>query len=315
MQEQETALWNWLLFSGVLSTQRAKTLLQKWQSMSISVQQALAEPEKGPLGLTPEESRKLHAPRNLHTPSAVRWNESDYPAGLQRLPLKIRPALFFYCGEKQLLSRPVVYFPPTPLQEHTIERTRETLNLLLGEALLPATLKGSPQAALLLQEMETSEGEALLFTRSGLNTTTTTAQEALLLDQQRLVIATPLPENALPDARLDTILNQVEAATASYCVFTGSDAPVAPFSQTPTLWITSEKIPGTAASPKVKALTEPMELVLWITNGGTTPSPMITKVLTPELPEAPDLTPEETLQILEKGGNIPDILKKRLTKK
>ncbi len=313
--EQETALWNWLLFGGAIPTLRAKTLLQQWHTSGSALRDILGKlpTEAASLGLTSEEARSLQPPASLPSLSALRWDEPEYPAGLDRLPLKLKPALLFYQGEKQMLLHPIIYFPPAPIQEEEEETVREALSLLLGEALLPAAVQGSDQATLLLEEMEITEGEALLFVRSGLDQRKETTRELAFLEQHRLLLLSPLPAGAPLNLKWEPMLSQVEEAAATCCVVTAA-APPAAVSGTPTLWITATP-PLPSMPADVHIIQDAMELITWLLNHENS------RPLTPEEAPAdesealPPLSPEETLHILEQGGHIPDILRKKLAQK
>ena len=314
--EQETALWNWFLFGGSVPTLRAKTLLQQWHASGFALRDVLGKLPAGAasLGLTAEEARSLQPPASLSALSALRWDEPEYPTGLQRLPLKLKPALLFYQGEKQVLLHPIIYFPPAPIQEEEEETVREALSLVLGEALLPAAVQGSEQAALLLEEMEITEGEALLFVRSGLDQREATTQELLLLEQHRLLLLSPLPAGTPLNPKWDPMLSQVEEAAATCSVSTAAAMPPAAIPGTPTLWITAA-LPSPSMPADVHIIQDAMELITWLLNHENS------RPLTPEEdaeadPEVlPSLSPEETLHILEHGGHIPDILRKKLAQK
>ena len=160
--ENETQLWTWFLFGGALSTHRAKTLLAEWEQRGFKLGDVLQQPttRAAQLGLTGEEASKLRVPTNLPDVSALRWNEPRYPYGLHNLPFKLRPSLLFYSGDANLLIRPVVYLAPDVISENDQEVLQEVIGMILGENLLLAAFHDSPQAALLLEELNT----CLLYT-------------------------------------------------------------------------------------------------------------------------------------------------------
>jgi len=306
----ETQLWTWFLFNSGLSPQRAKALLTQWQSQDLSLQAALdmlpAQNQK--LGLTKDEAQTLTAPQNCPELPALRWNESLYPQGLQELPLKLRPALLFYTGDSQLLSRPIVYLYPDPLSPNTEEMLREVISLLLGENLLLAAFHDSPQAMLLLHEMSDSEGETMLFAQQGLDQLALPQQTQALVEEERLIITTPLPPGSKPNPAWGPILEQIAIAAARHCIATTppSEQPAA---SKPTLLLSDNPvIPQT----HLHVTNNPIEALVWLTDiPGLSPEPQAPLPTQPPSPE-PARSPEDILRTLETGGQVPDILRKRL---
>jgi hypothetical protein len=322
---RETQLWYWFLFGETLSTQRAKELLTKWIEDEQTLEETLRSFPNAPQAetLRPEERRRLRPPDNLPAISAVRWNEDVYPTGLHRLPMKLRPALLFTRGSAALLQRPIVYFPPAEIPEEAQLPVREALSLLLGESLLPAAVHDSPQAALLIGEMAAAEGEALLFVRAGLPQVTPTERETRLIEQERLLLVSPLPPETPANPRWDSVLAQVEASSATHCILTGaSPTPLSIPDQTPpTAWLTEETVAG-EASVSVERVS-PADLLMWLTGAQASKDDEKTETAQPTLSEAarplgangptePPPTPEETLDILKQGGDVPAVLRNRL---
>jgi hypothetical protein len=323
----ETQLWMWFLFNAGLAPQRAKTLLAMWDQRGLTLRAVLdALPaQAGALGLTPEEAAKLHPPHELPDVTALRWNEPLYPMGLHQLPFKLRPALLFYTGELSLLMRPIIYLAPGSLDDETRELLQETVGILLGENLLLATFRESPQATLLLEEMIASEGEVLLFAKQGLEHLTLPEQEQTLLQSERLLILSPLPPSTPPNPAWDDILQQVAAGAAMRRVYSSAIA----LDKTGTgtnalanaLLLTAS--PGTHVPPGIRVVTNAVEAALWLTElpsapVSTTqqttamPTPSPSPELAAEPPSDPPPSPAETLHILEKGGHVPEALKRRL---
>jgi triosephosphate isomerase len=299
---EETRLWYWLLFESGLSTQRAKILLADWEEAGRTAAQALESSEDA--DLTP--------PQELPQMEAVRWNEAEYPDGLRALPLKLRPALLFHRGPRHLLARPRIHFPPSPLEEAGQEALREAADVLLGEMVLLSAVHGSDQARVLLEELAHAEGEVLLFARSGLEEVELSERERALLKAGRLLVVSPLPPSTPPSPDLESILERVEAAAADRRVVVGAEAPP-PSPETPTLWIALE-VEGEEEKeiPGVRRANYPAEILAWMGGLKVTPTPPAP----PAEPAPPDgeppLSPEETLRILEDGGNVPEALKRRL---
>ncbi|MBN2391778.1 MAG: hypothetical protein JXR84_13715 [Anaerolineae bacterium] len=319
----ETQLWMWFLFNAGLAPLRAKTLLAMWDQRGLTLRavlEALPAQAKA-LGLTPEEATKLHPPRELPDVSALRWNETLYPLGLQQLPFKLRPALLFYTGELSLLMHPMIYLAPGLLDAETHELLQETVGILLGENLLLAAFRESLQAALLLEEMIASEGEALLFAKQGLEQLTLPEQEQTLLQDERLLVLSPLPPTTLPNPAWDDVLEQVAAAAAMRRVYSGPAALDKTEAGTNALAnaLLLAASPGTNAPQGIRVVTNAAEAALWLTELPTapvSPTQQAAAMPSPELAAAPladsPPSPTEALRILEKGGRVPEALKKRL---
>jgi hypothetical protein len=318
----ETQLWAWFLFHAGLAPQRAKTLLDHWDQRGLTLCAVLeALPAQADaLGLMPDEAVKLHPPRNLPEVAALRWNEPLYPLGLRQLPLKLRPALLFYTGELSLLMRPIIYLAPGPLDAETQELLQETVGILLGENLLLASFRESPQAALLLEEMTASEGEALLFAWQGLAQFTPPDQERALLQEGRLLILSPLPPASPLNPALDDILQQVAAGAAMRTVYSSATAPEKTETGANVLLLAAAPI--TRAPQGIRVVANAAEAALWLTEFPAAPVSTAQQMpattappafnLAADLPITPPPSPDETLRVLEKGGRVPEALKKRL---
>jgi hypothetical protein len=317
----ETQLWAWFLFSAGLVPQRAKTLLSAWDQRGLTLRAALeALPaQANALGLTPEEVAKLRPPHELPAIDALRWNESLYPLGLHQLPFKLRPALLFYSGDLSLLMRPIIYLAPGPLDDETRELLQETVGILLGENLLLAAFRESPQAALLLEEMAASEGEVLLFAKQGLAQLTLPENEQALWQVQRLLILSPLPPNTPPNPAWDDVLQQVVAGAAMHSVYSHTTALEKIEGNINAILLATS--PGIHTPQGIRVVTNAVEAALWLTelpvtpaNAGQQPAaaPSAPLGLTVELPIDPPPSPAEALRVLEQGGRVPEALKKRL---
>ncbi len=317
----ETQLWTWFLFDAGLAPQRAKTLLSAWDQRGLTLRDVLdALPaQANALGLTPEEAAKLRPPAPLPEVAALRWNEPLYPMGLHQLPFKLRPALLFYTGDLSLLMRPSIYLAPGPLDAETRELLQETVGILLGENLLLAAFRESPQAILLLEEMIASEGEALFFAKQGLAQLALPDDEQALVQAQRLLVVSPLPPTASPNPAWDDVLQQVAAGAAMRCVYTDATALTKIEGNVNALLLAAS--PGTRAPQGIRVVTNAAEVALWLTELPATlvsvaqqPAimPSTSSELTAEPPTDPPPTPAEALRVLEKGGRVPDALKKRL---
>jgi hypothetical protein len=319
----ETQLWAWFLFNARLAPQRAKTLLSAWDQRGLTLRAVLeALPaQAAALGLTPEETAKLHPPHELPDATALRWNEALYPLGLHQLPFKLRPALLFYTGDLSLLMRPIIHLAPGPLDDETRELLQETVGILLGENLLLAAFRESQQATLLLEEMIASEGEVLLFAKQGLAHLTLPEQEQALLQDGRLLVLSPLPPNASPNLAWDDVLQQVATSAAMRCVYSHAAALNKTESHTNALLLAAS--PGMRAPQGVRVVTNAAEAALWLTELPAAPvstaqqshpvsSPSASLELAAEAPVGPPPSPAEALSVLEKGGRVPEALKKRL---
>ena len=317
----ETQLWAWFLFNAGLAPQRAKTLLSAWDQRGLTLRAVLeALPaQAAALGLTPEEATKLHPPHDLPEITALRWNESLYPLGLHQLPFKLRPALLFYTGDLSLLMRPIIYLAPGPLDDGTRELLQETVGILLGENLLLAAFRESPQATLLREDMIASEGEALLFAKQGLANLVLPDEEKALLQAERLLILSPLPPTTPPNPAWDDVLQQVAAGAAMRCVYSDATALNKIEGNTNALLLVTSA--GVRAPQGVRVVTNAAEAALWLTELPASPvdvvqTPAIISSpvfeLAAEPPADPPPSPAEALRVLEKGGRVPEALKKRL---
>jgi len=330
----DAALWAWFLFAGGLPTQRAKTLLGTWHAQSLTLQDALARlpDDAAALGLAPAEAMRLSPPEALSELQALTWHASLYPAGLNRLPVKLRPALLFYCGEPTLLRRPIITLAPGSLDEGAQDHLREVVNLLLGEELLLAAYEGSDQATLLMEEMTYSQGETLLFANAGLEARDASGAESQLLADGRTLILSPLPPAAPHRPAWDTILTQVALAAADRIILSGNTAQqahaVTGLGSTPTLALSDippdVRVPAAQVPNKTQVTDAPADVLLWVeslfpvqklpegTAGQTTATADISTYALPEDDLGPAPSTEEILATLSKGGSIPEALRRRL---
>lgn len=315
VEEESAELWYWLLFESPLGTQRAKQLLARWHEEGWRVEEVLETLPDGAesAGLSLEEARKLQIPVEPPSVEALPWSASSYPQGLHALPLRLRPALLFYGGSRSLLARPLLYLLPTPLKEEERELLRETAALLLGERVLPAALHASDQAAVLLEELAHTEGEVGLFVRSGLDEVALSAREEALLEAGRLLLLSPLPPGTAHNPDLNPLLEQVEEAAAQHTLLVSATPPSdADDRTTEVLWIAPPSTEESDAIPGVQRLSDPAALLLWLAGlQADTPAPASDPIVE-ALASEPPPSPEETLRILEQGGHVPEILRRRL---
>lgn len=318
----ETQLWTWLLFGGALKPQRAKVLLSEWESHGLTLQHVVRRlpADATVLNLTHDEAAKLRLPPQLPDTAAVRWNEPLYPQGLRDVPFKLRPALLFCSGEISLLMRPIIYFAPGNLSEDTKERLLEVVGMVVGENLLLAAFEDSPQAAMLLEELAASEGEILLFARQGLDQEVRSEQEQRLLDAGSLLRLTPLPPGSRANPAWNSVLEQVALATATRCIFSDPHSLPEPTPAAPSILLT---MTGTTQMPGIQVVTNATDALTWLLDvpaappsrpGQSTPRPSTTRpgqaLTTSDLEPPP--TPGEMLRTLEKGGSVPEALRRRL---
>lgn len=337
-------LWAWFLFESGLGAQRAKELLATWQSHTWSLRDALGRASSDParLGLTPAEARQLTPPGLPPVVDALLWDDALYPAGLGRLPIRLRPALLFYEGDASLLRRPMVYLVPAQLGSEDTERLREVLNLLIGEDLLFAAYSGTPQSELLLEELAYGQGEALLFVPAGLKAGTITGLGVPLMEDNRLLLLSPLPAATPYRPALDAILQQVAAAAADRMILSGDaarrPADTVGLAGTPALAV-SEPAAGTVVPANVHLATAPTHALAWVSPGlpwgesvegdfeppkeGSAP---VRSASTQQEDDAeaydlhkadlgPPPTAEEIIDTLSHGGRIPEVLRRRLADK
>lgn len=296
---ETTRLWVWFIFNSGLRPPRAKALLARWQAQGVALETVLNQLPQAAAqwGLTPDEAQGLRPrPAVLPDVPALRWDEPLYPRGLKlRLAEVMRPALLFVQGATHLLTRPLIYLPPEDLDEAAQEMAREAVGMLAGEPVLPAVFEGSPVADLLLEELQATEGEVLLWLRGGSESWTPTPHQQALLAEQRLIALTPLPPPAPAIPEWMPFLEQVALAAAEFVVFhrgveeaLGS-LPHARYGELERLasWLDSAAAPSVL--PESPAATSAEET-------------------------APPLDPQEVLAKLERVGRVPPKLRQRLQK-
>jgi len=329
----DAALWAWFLFGSGLPTLRAKTLLGTWHTQSLTLQAALARlpGDAAALGLTPAEAARLSPPEALPELQALTWDASLYPAGLHRLPVKLRPALLYYRGEPTLLSRPIITLAPGSLDHGRQDHLREVINLLLGEELLLAAYEGSDQATLLMEEMTYSPGETLLFARAGLEARAPSGTESQLIGDARLLVLSPLPPTAPHRSAWDRLLTQVALAAADRIILSGDTAQqphaVTGLGTTPTLALSGTppdiRVPAAQMPSNIQVTNAPADVLLWVeslfpehelegTAGQTTVTDDVSAYALPEEDLGPPPSTDEILATLGRGGTIPEALRRRL---
>jgi hypothetical protein len=210
-----------------------------------------------------------------------------------------------------LLMRPIIYLAPGPLTEEVKELMQETVGMLIGENLLLAAFEESPQAAILLEEISASEGEVLIFARQGLEQYTLSEQEHTLLDAGRLLKITPLPPGTHLNPAWNPVLEQVASASAARCVFSGTQSLPEKLPATASILLTTI---SAAQSYNIQVATNAAEVLTWLLDIPTpvAPSPQPPTSIAAEPALEPPPTPEEMLRTLEKGGNVPEALRRRL---
>ncbi len=307
----KATLCTWFLFHSGLKTSRAKSLLHQWRRNGLTITEALQKlPDAADkLGLTSAEAARLKPPPNLPPVTALCWDDALYPAGLADLPLKQRPALLFYEGERDILRHNRIYLPASPASPEERELLQEAVEVLLGEGITPATFAGSETAEILLEVMATTEGHALLWADRGLNRTILSPQAQKWRDRQRLLIITPLPPGTRHNPAWRGLLHAVAEADAAGCITTEVTYPQTMSIVRPVLLLGGSADQSHPAH--VTASDEPLEILFWLPH--ESPAPPSPIPVAEPLPEY-TLTPEETLQLLESGGHVPDVLKARLRK-
>ncbi len=325
----QASLWAWFLFESGLRPQRAKELLSTWQARSWSLRDALDRltVSRGAPDLTAAEAKQLSPPGLLPVVEGLTWNDPLYPGGLAELPLKLKPALLFCKGEPSQLSQPIVYLAPSPVEPDDQERLREAITLLMGEPILLSAHRQTDQAQLLLEELTYGDGFAILWAEAGLEALTYSDRESNLLQQGRLLILSPLPPMTPPRPAWTGILHKVAAAAADRVLLSGARAlhpdSLAAIGHKPALAI-SPVGPETAAPTTVQLAAAPTDVLPWIEfdvgADQTLDAPgepvhvanQETYSLAEDVPGPPP-SPEEILKTLSRGGEIPEVLRKRLT--
>jgi len=339
----DSALWTWFVFDSGLPTQRAKALLEAWQTAGISLTGALeqVQAQAALLGLTPGEAGLLASGRAAlraapDPPQALTWLDALYPRGLRALPLRVRPALVFYQGDTSLLAHPIVYLAPGSVSAGQEELVRETLSLLLGEDIVVGVFEGTPQAALAMDEATAAEGELLIFARSGLGRREPGESESQFVAHGRALLVSPLPPSVPFQPGLESVLHQVAWYASERVILTADSSPSYP----PSGWLTSKPVlelrsavehqpqPAPCATAR-----EPSDVLDWM-EGRTAPEPLPGGVFDgPQGPTSgtsttiadddggldaldhlPPLSPEEILKTLGKSGAIPEVLRRRILK-
>jgi hypothetical protein len=336
----KAGLWSWFMFESGLGTHRAKELLAAWDQRAWSLEEALriagTEPKR--VGLTPAEAKQLIPPGLLPFVDALAWDDPYYPVGLNRLSIRLRPALLFYLGEPALTAHPIIYLAPADLEPGAEDNVREIVNLLIGEDLLFAAYSQSLQARILLDELAYGQGAALIFANAGLEAYPIGKGARALLAQERLLLMSPLPPKTPQRPSLAAVLEHVAMAAADRIILTGTgDASPTAFPEladTPTIAVYGTDHKGDPA-PNVRQVDAPTDILTWI---GLT-SPLTQSAEDPTIhPEAaappratappqdnPDETyalrnsdlgpppsPDEILDTLKRGGSIPEALRRRL---
>ena len=160
----------------------------------------------------------------------------------------------------------------------------------------------------------------MLLTRQGLNQGALPEREQARLDEGRLLRVTPLPPKTQVNPAWNQVLEQVAIAAATRCVF--SDAQSLP-QQAPTT--PSALLSTTGESPPngIHRVTNATDVLTWLLDipaptgqpGQDIQHPVTPHsdaLLAPEANLEPAPSPEEMLRTLEKGGNVPEALRRKL---
>jgi len=127
------------------------------------------------------------------------------------------------------------------------------------------------------------------------------------------LLVSPLHPGATANAKWDASLLQVELGAAELLLWVSATAPIGSLPATRTLWLTPTP-PSVTPLPGLQITDEPGEVLLWLSqSGGEPPAPSAEAPLT--APPLPPLPPAEALRILERGGAIPEVLRRRLLEK
>jgi hypothetical protein len=198
--------------------------------------------------------------------------------------------------------------------EDEIAMLREAIGALMGENLLLTALVDSVQATLLIEEMAYSDGEVLLVPTSGLETYQAPGAVTRYVETGRLVLATPLPPTLGPSPDLEPLLQQITSTASSRRILSSDSDPYdAGTPPRPTLALTPAATHRSESS-RVQVTDNAADVLLWVQDpdqdlqSGAF-SPTVQRDETTEIP----LSREETLSLLEQGGNVPPALRARLT--
>jgi hypothetical protein len=325
--DSETTLWIWLLFHAGIKTFQAKQLLSSLSVQDMTLSTFIRTPSEKRLSLGfDEEHALISQPAGASVyPPAIRWNEELYPQGLHDLPLKIKPAVIFYQGTSDLLSRPIIYLEPGEIPDNNLELVTGMVELLLDSEWLPAVFVGSPQETILIDLMTHNAGEVLIFLDRGVEQWRPVDKVAHFMHQGRILVLSPLPSHTPATPALTIILRQIASAAA--CRWVASSGVTLENRQAeinrPALQLHANGSPEGIALRGVKIAVNIPDAIAWLVvsrqslqNPALTPEGNLT--VSPELPDNDNLEPisaDNALEILESGGNVPDILRQRLMEK
>lgn len=317
-QHSETALWAWLLFESGLKTLQAKQLLARLKPLGVALLDLVEMPasQLASLGLETFQTVLAQVPPTLKTYTALRWDALTYPKGLHGLSLSQQPALLFTRGAQELLHRPLCYFPPAETSPDIDELLPGIIELCFDSQLLPAVFAGSPQEKILLDVLTYGEGEGLVFLDRGVDRWAPGEAASRLLDNGRYLALSPMATEAPSNPGVLAILLRIACAAAERWVLAGAETDmVLPEDMTrPALWLAAS-LPSSAIlrNRDIQLGADIADAIQWF----QTDSTRVAAPLQPGVPLVqdnilPPLPPEQALRILEMGGNVPEVLRRKL---
>ena len=324
MDSKETTLWAWLIFDAGIKSYQAKQILSLLREREHTLETLFRTPldELTSMGLSEYTSLLSHPPTPRQYPQAIRWNESLYPQGLHDLTLKQKPALLFYRGSLNLLSRPIITLEPGGITPQAADLLAGIVDILLDEHLLPAVFTESPQEEILLELMSYSEGEALIFVDQGLDLWQPTDEVLKHIQNGRLVAISPMPPKAKSNPALKAIIQRVASAAASRWVISTSHTSSSTYTglKRPVLQLDTGDVSGIVQLPDSVTASDISDAINWLQNSEVlfvdqTTSVDGTQVVEKLLSQGDTLPPipsDKALQILEMGGTVPEALRQRL---
>ena len=323
-ESRETDLWAWLLFAAGIKTYQAKQLLLLLSEKSLSLDVLIKTPanERASMGFG-VYTDILSQPTILpEIPPAIRWDEPLYPQGLQELSLKEKPALLFYKGAADFLSRPIIFLEPGELSGASRELLIGVIEILLDGSLLPAVFSQSPQEEVLLELMSYSDGEALIFLDQGFEQWQPTDAVAQHVHTGRVVILSPMPPAAKSSPVATAIIKRIASTAAARWIFSSNQPGRRTQTEVrrPLLQLNVDGQAELLQGSESMLAADISDVINWLQDSPATHAnysevqneTLINEALARQEESLPPINTEKALEILEMGGSVPDALRQRL---